>query len=203
MTWHEALAYANERSKEEGLEECFDCTGTAPDFEYALKSKFSKPQDCLGYRLSTESEWEYAARAGTSTAFYNGDITETGESPLDPNLDKIGWYRGNSSSSTSEYDCSGLFTGADKCGTQPVGGKLVNSYGLFDMSGNVWEWNMDWCGDYPTGSVTDPVGDTGSHRVLRGGSWYSSALYCRSASRGNGTPYRRDYYLGFRLSRTE
>ena len=204
VNWYEALAYANERSKLDSIEECFDCTGTAPDFECSLKTKFAKPQDCKGYRLPTESEWEYAARANTTTAFYNGDITQPACEPLDPNLDLVGWYGGNSSSTTSEYDCSDWFAGADKCGPQPVGGKLANSYELFDMSGNVWEWNMDWYGDYPADPATDPVGaESGSSRVVRGGSWYGEAYNCRVALRGFTNQTRRDYYFGFRLARTE
>lgn len=192
VSWHEALAYANERSKEEELEECFDCTGTAPDFTCSLKAQYDTPQDCMGYRLPTESEWEYAARAGTSTAFYNGDITET-DCSLDANLDAIGWYCGNYESTT-----------------HPVGGKLANSFGLFDMSGNVWEWNWDLYGDYPTGTQgspdVDPAGPETSpypypYVVARGGGFVKGAANCRSARRIAGFKGRRDFYLGFRLSR--
>ena len=134
------------------------------------------------YRLPTEAEWEYCARAGTITAFYNGGISETGCN-LDPNLNQIGWYCGNASSKT-----------------HPVAQKQPNAWGLYDMSGNVWEWCQDWYGSYPTSSVTDPTGPTsGSSRVLRGGYWYNYARYCRSANRRYNSPGGTDYDLGFRL----
>jgi len=184
VSWHEALAYANERSKFDSLEECFDCTGSGTSITCSLKAIFAKPQDCKGYRLPTEAEWEYAARANTTTAFYNGDITNTGS---DPNMNEIGWY------------FESIFGN-----THPVGGKLANSFGLYDMSGNVWEWNMDWSGDYPVGPVTDPVGaESGSDRVGRGGSWFYAASFCRSAYRFRYTPTGSNSDLGFRLSRTE
>ena len=127
------------------------------------------------YRLPTEAEWEYACRAGTTTRFYSGD--------RDSDLDGVGWYDGNSSSKT-----------------HPVGQKRLNSWGLYDMHGNVWEWCQDWKGDYPSGSVTDPKGpSSGSYRVLRGGSWGNGPWYCRSAYRTGSNPDSRSYNLGFRL----
>ncbi|KPA13283.1 secreted protein containing Sulphatase-modifying factor domain protein [Candidatus Magnetomorum sp. HK-1] len=141
------------------------------------------------YRLPTEAEWEYAARAGSSTAFANGAITER-YCDYDPNLDAMGWYCGNSN---------------DK--THPVAQKLSNAWGLYDMHGNVWEWCQDWYNSYPENSVTDPTGPSlGSYRVLRGGSWGDSAHYCRSAKRDSDSPGDRLSYcggfLGLRLSRT-
>ena len=129
------------------------------------------------YRLPTEAEWEYAARAGTTGARH-------GE------LSAIAWYGEN----------SGLLT-------HPVGRKLANAWGLHDMLGNVWEWTGDWYGEYPSGAVTDPKGPgSGSYRVVRGGSWNSLREGdFRSAYRYVGPPGSRPdvVYVGFRLVRTE
>ncbi len=137
------------------------------------------------YRLPTEAEWECAARAGSTTAFANGGITET-VCGYDPNLYAMGWYCHNSGDMT-----------------HPVAQKAANAWGLYDMHGNVWEWVEDWFGDYPSGSVTDPTGPaSGSYRVLRGGGWYYYAGYCRSANRGGLTPDVRGGNLGARLLRS-
>ena len=126
------------------------------------------------YRLPTEAEWEYAARAGTSGDRYG-------------NLDAIAWYEDNSGSTT-----------------HPVGQKAPNAWGLYDMLGNVWEWTQDWYGDYPGGSVTDPRGPaSGSGRVGRGGSWDIRAWACRASDRDGDSPGDRVNDLGFRLLRTE
>ena len=126
------------------------------------------------YRLPTEAEWEYAARAGTSGDRYGA-------------LDTIAWYRENS---------------GDR--THPVGQKAQNAWGLHDMLGNVWEWVQDWHGDYPGGSVTDPRGPgAGSGRVRRGAGWADFARGCRAPFRYHGGPGLRRAVLGFRLLRTE
>jgi len=138
------------------------------------------------YRLPTEAEWEYAARAGTGTAFSNGGIT-VADCTLDSNLDAIGWYCFNS---------SGI--------TQQVAQKNANIWGLYDIHGNVWEWVEDWYSGIPgDDSVTDPTGPaSGSDRNLRGGSWGNFAIYCRSAFRGSGgAPDYSDGQIGFRLVR--
>jgi formylglycine-generating enzyme required for sulfatase activity len=128
------------------------------------------------YTLPTEAQWEYAARAGTTTRFNTGDS--------DSDLGRAGWYSANSGNST-----------------KPVGGKTPNAWGLYDMHGNVWEWCADWHGSYPGGSVTDPRGpNSGSIRVYRGGGWFSGARICRSASRYWRTPSSADDNLGFRLA---
>jgi formylglycine-generating enzyme required for sulfatase activity len=138
----------------------------------------SQPNTC--YSLPTESQWEYAARGATVSAFYNGDITEP--SGNDTNLNLIGWYNTNSGSTT-----------------HPVAQKAANQWGLYDMSGNVWEWCEDLYAAYPDGPVTDPVSSTGSFRVFRGGSWGNGAGSARSANRDLTSAGLRSGNLGFRL----
>ena len=137
------------------------------------------------YRLPTEAEWEYAARAGTTTPFTYGRCLST-----------------NQANYNGDYPLEGCGKGEDRSRTIPVGSlNAPNAWGLHDMHGNVWEWCADWYGDYPSGSVIDPAGPlAGSDRVLRGGSWSSIAGYCRSAYRGYGTPSRRGNNGGFRLA---
>ena len=128
------------------------------------------------YRLPTESEWEYACRAGTQTAYGFGN--EEGK------LGDSAWYSSNSGGKMHE-----------------VGRKKPNAWGLHDMHGNVWEWCLDWLGDYPAGAATDPVGPrTGSYRVSRGGGWDFNAGYCRAADRRRGGPAGTISYLGFRVA---
>jgi len=136
------------------------------------------------YRLPTEAEWEYSARAGSDTAFANGGISGL-KCGYDSNLDAMGWYCGNANKKT-----------------HTVAQKQPNAWGLYDMHGNVWEWCQDWFGNYPSGSVTDPTGPSGgSNRVDRGGSWDDLARFCRSAFRGWLNPGGRHGGLGFRLLR--
>ncbi len=130
------------------------------------------------YRLPTEAEWEYAARAGSTTAFSFGDDHSQ--------LGEYAWYSENSGNDT-----------------HPVGTRKANAWGLHDMHGNVWEWVQDWYGRYEAETVTDPVGPvSGSYRGARGGGWYDDAGYCRSAYRSHAAPVNRGHDLGFRLLRT-
>ena len=136
------------------------------------------------YRFPTAAEWEYAARAGTETDTYAGDISKP--RGKDPVLNRIAWYGKNSGRKT-----------------HPVGRKAPNAWGLHDILGNVWEWVGNRSGEYPGGTVTDPVGyRSGSLRAYRGGGWRSNAGDCRSAVRPRGFG-GRGRAVGFRLLRTE
>ena len=164
VSWYDAVDYLNELSEREELEPCYEESGESIRF---------MGLDCEGYRLPTETEWEYALRAGSIEPRY-------GE------LDEIAWYRGNAEGQT-----------------QPVWQKESNRLGIFDMIGNVSEWTNDWYGTIPAGSATDPEGpEEGSQRVIRGCSWSDAADLCRAAYRHRGAPDTRDSSVGFRVART-
>jgi len=128
------------------------------------------------YRLPTEAEWEYACRGGLQSAHYKYSGSN--------NVGDVAWYSGNSGNAT-----------------HPVGSKQANELGIYDMSGNVWEWCSDWYGNYSSGAQTNPTGPTiGSDRVFRGGCWGFGARYCRVSFRSDSSPGFRDYYVGFRLA---
>jgi formylglycine-generating enzyme required for sulfatase activity len=137
-----------------------------------------------GLRLPTEAEWEYAYRAGTTTAFHSYPAAPNGFNE-DTFLGNIAWYSSNAGSQT-----------------HAVGGKLANGLGLHDMAGNVWEWCQDWYGPYSSGSVTNPTGPTtGSFRFQRGGYWSDYSLYCRASQRYGGSPNFSHFSSGFRAAR--
>jgi len=165
VTWFDAVEYCNKRSQREGLTPAYTINGTNVTWN----------RNANGYRLPTEAEWEYACRAGTTTAYNTGASIN----------DNTGWYSDNSGATT-----------------HPVGQKPANAWGLYDMHGNVWEWCWDWYDDYPSGAQTDPVGaSSGSYRVLRGGCWFIPAQYARSAWRSGNLPNDRGDNLGFRVLR--
>ena len=184
VSWYDCLKWLNLRSEVEGLSPCYRVGGVV------YRTGVATP-DCdfcaTGYRLPTEAEWEYACRAGSTTAFYNGPITHVDSSPLDPKLNEIGWYVGNS-------------------GWRPhdVGLKLPNSWLFYDMTGNVWEWCWDRYGEsYYTGRMTDPRGPAaGATRVVRGGALSEIARHCRSAQRYDRDPTIRFGNFGLRCART-
>ena len=129
----------------------------------------------LEVRLPTEAQREYACRAGTTTAYYSGN--------LERDLDAVAWYAANSKNTT-----------------HPVGSKKPNAFGLYDMHGNVWDWCADaYTEDDKALSAVDPFNEQGAGRVLRGGSWCNAPVSCRSAARSRGGPNHRDDNIGFRV----
>ena len=140
-----------------------------------------------GLRLPTEADWEYAYRAGTTTAFHSYPAQSTGFND-DTLLGNIAWYDATAGSQT-----------------HAVGGKYANALGLHDMSGNVWEWCQDWYGDtyYASSPILNPTGPaTGTYRLLRGGGWSGYSYFCRASRRNNLTPANAVSNIGFRVART-
>ncbi len=175
VSWYDAVKFCNKLSDAAGLERCHN--------ESSWSCDFSKN----GFRLPTEAEWEYACRAGTETKFYTGNNLSS-DARTSTDLDVAGWYDGNSGNKTHS-----------------VGGKEPNSFGLYDMHGNVWEWCNDWYGDnyYSSSPSINPTGPSfyGLYRVIRGGGWGSYAGYCRSAYRDRNGPAYTSYRMGFRVVR--
>jgi uncharacterized protein YjdB len=192
VTWYDAVEYCNKLSEQEGLTPVYTITGRTPAATAATpypitSATVTADWDADGYRLPTEAEWEYACRAGTTTAYNTGATVSSADT---------GWYTSNSSSRT-----------------HVVGEKKANDWGLYDMHGNVPEWCWDlYVAEYGTAKQTDPRGaSTGTERMLRGGSYYGAATLIRSAARDRATPSKQfngdggmfgdDPYLGFRIVR--
>ncbi|MFU8804994.1 MAG: formylglycine-generating enzyme family protein, partial [Bradymonadaceae bacterium] len=208
ISWFEALAYANALSTESGLEPCYElshCTGQ-PGRNYQCPVPMELDLDCSGYRLPTEAEWEHAYRAGSSTAYHNGDVElhRTCEQPL---IDEIAVFCGNCSIDREiTYDCSQ--DGArpqmpTDCGTHPVATKEPNGWGLYDMSGNVYEFVWDHQADYPVGFRLDPTGgEDGTLIMIRGSGFCGHMARLRAADRKSTTQVQKDFGIGFRLVRS-
>jgi len=191
VNWHMAASYCNALSKIAGLVQCYACSGSgkAASCKETVATQGKGIYSCKGYRLPTEAEWEHAYRAGKTSALYNGNVSKAYCSTCntkDPNADAIGWYCYNSGNKT-----------------HPVGKKLPNAWGLYDMAGNVAEWCHGRYGAFGSTPVTDPPGaSAGTNRVVRGGAWYSNSEYLRAAFRLNRSPNMQFYGFGFRCARS-
>ncbi|MDZ4182531.1 MAG: formylglycine-generating enzyme family protein [Candidatus Cloacimonadaceae bacterium] len=189
VSWFNAIEYCNRRSLQEGLTPCYSYSsyGTNPatwpagwNTSNTNHTNVSCNWSANGYRLPTEMEWMFAARGGNQTHNY----TYSGSN----DLNSVGWYWDN--------------WGASTYSTHTVGALAPNELGIYDMSGNVWEWNWDIYGSYPSGSQNNPTGaSSGSYRVIRGGGWDNIAYYCTVSNRNAGNATPGNLNIGFRCVR--
>ena len=179
VTWYDAVEFCNKLSVLERLTPAYTITNRSPSGGYPITgANVTVNWSASGYRLPTEAQWEYAAKGGNGSL---GSFAYSGSN----NVDNVAWYGNNSGIRTHE-----------------VGKKSPNGLGIYDMSGNVWEWCWDWWGNYTSGAKTNPTGAvSGSYRVLRGGGWGGDAQGTRSAYRVNGYPRSRNFNIGFRVVR--
>jgi formylglycine-generating enzyme required for sulfatase activity len=176
VSWYDAVEYCNKRSIKEGLTPAYALIGAKETWDKEDGVKLNNGSN--GYRLPTEAEWEYAARAGTTTAFSVGEFIKTDQANF---ADPHGVYRKK---------------------TTPVGAFAPNAWGLYDMHGNVWEWCWDRYGFYTTNAQTNPLGvPLTTLRVIRGGSWADPDAQVRSYNRGQNPPAERHHNVGFRVVR--
>jgi formylglycine-generating enzyme required for sulfatase activity/outer membrane protein assembly factor BamB len=174
VSWYDAIEYCNWLSEQEGLPKAYDEKGNLLDKYGIVTTDITKVE---GYRLPTEAEWEYAARGGNESKGYKYAGSNY--------LDEVAWYDDNSGGHPHE-----------------VGMKEPNELGIYDMSGNVYEWCQDWWYYYTDTPKTNPYNhQAGSSRVVRSGSWYCYAYLVRVANRNGGSPVTR-YNYGFRVCRT-
>jgi formylglycine-generating enzyme required for sulfatase activity len=184
VSWVDCAVYCNWRSNNEGLKPCYAINGVTVACDFSAG----------GYRLPTEAEWEFAAKGGDNLVYSWGNSA----APIDisANLaDETVRRRNPELVALSGYNDGYPFTA-------PVGQYKPNPFGLYDLSGNVWEWCQDWYGPYATGKQSDPKGPVmGENRVMRGGAWYNPPGDCRSAIRIPGHPLGTFNMTGFRLVR--
>jgi len=176
VSWYDAVKFCNALSVKEGLIPAYKIEG----------SKVEWDKEANGYRLPTEAEWEYAARGGQTGAITDEPLAKAPYAGSDSSALTVGWFDANSGKTT-----------------KPVAQKAPNALGLYDMSGNVWEWCWDWYGTYPKDVIVNPDGSDNQtgQKVLRGGSWFTPEKLLRVTYRYWNVPTFKVNSVGFRIAR--
>ena len=220
VTWYDAVYFCNALSEKLSLAKAYTIEVTGVSSNHITSATVTPVANANGYRLPTEAEWEFVARGGDSSKpdwnyLFSGAATgkvSTEEGAADATysdhtntgLDSVGWYWYNICNN-GETTSNGPSSGIAGYGTHEVGKKVANALGLYDMSGNVWEWCYDWYDSVSTGDVTDPScasSNISPCRVVRGGGWTGGALDASVCFRDRCYPDDKYDFLGFRVCRS-
>lgn len=173
VSWYDAILYCNNRSIKEGLIPCYTVNGST-DSDKLRSKDVTCDYTANGYRLPTEAEWEWAARGGKNYKYAGSDT-----------LDEVAW----------------CYKNMQDLGTKEVKSKMANGYGLYDMTGNVYEWCWDWYNNISSSTLATGA-SSGSNRVMRGGGWGSEDKWCVVVDRSDNSPDRCSSNLGIRVVRS-
>lgn len=208
ISWHMTADFANtltvlyNLNNNANLNACYNCINSGTVNVQCVNSM--NPYECDGFRLPTEAEWEYAARSGTSSDFWTGTGATLGGDYSSDDCNEVTITDGSGNPPLADY---AWYCGNSNGTSEPVGQKLPNGYGLYDMHGNVWEWTADQ-GSFSNGctfpdDTLDPYCTSGDNKVMRGGYWNKRPDFLKSSYTINGSPGSRNKYIGSRLVRLE